>query len=339
MKLDGPLYAGLADAAGAVQRLQRLGHDGLYTLEGAQDPFLPLVLAAEHAPTLDLATGLAVALPRNPAHIAAKAWELQRYSGGRFMLGIGSQVRAHIEGRFGVDFHPVAPRMKEYIQAVRAFFDCWQHQRPLQFEGRFYRHTLMTPMFDPGPNEAPPPPILLGAVGPRMTRVAGEVADGLILHPFNNQAFVREQQVPRVLAALEESGRSRADFILQAGAMCSTGGTEEELAAAREAVRGLVAFYASTPAYLPVLAAVGAEALQPELHTLSRQGRWQDMAARVNDGLLDQFAPSGEPDAVAEELWRRHGDVADRLALYAPYTCSDEAWRSLLAGLRRRAGR
>jgi probable F420-dependent oxidoreductase len=194
MQVDGPFYAQLAGAADEARRLKAIGYDGVYTLEGSGDPFLPLALAAEHCPGLTIATGIAVAFPRNPSHIAYQAWDLQRFSDGHFMLGIGSQVRAHIEKRFGIDFNPPARRMREYIQAVKAFFKCWQEGAPLDFQGEFYRHTLMTPMFNPGPLDCGPPPVLLGAMGPRMTEVAGEVADGLIVHPFNTLPFLEEQQ-------------------------------------------------------------------------------------------------------------------------------------------------
>lgn len=337
MKVDGPFYARLSEAPAEARRLQSLGYDGIYTLEGAHDPFFPLLLAAEHCPGLDLATAIAVALPRNPAHVAAQAWDLQSYSRGHFMLGLGSQVRAHIENRFGMPFRPVAARMREYILAVRAFFDCWQQGVPLRFEGRYYRHTLMTPMFNPGPNPFGPPPILLGALGPRMTAVAGEVADGLIVHPFNNQDFLRNSQLPIVHSALQRAGRSRADFTIQIAAMCVTGATEQEYAHAEQAVRNLLAFYASTPAYRPALEAIGWEALQPELNRLSKQGRWEEMGALVEDDLLHQFAVCGEPGQIADQLWARYGDLADRLGIYAPYPCADEVWSEVIAGLQQQA--
>ena len=162
VKIDGPFYAQLGDAAEEARRLAAIGYDGVYTLEGSWDPFYPLVMAAEHAPGLDLATGIAVAFPRNPMHLAYQAWDLQKFSGGHFLLGIGSQVKAHIENRFGLDFNPPASRMREYIQALKAIFDCWQNGTRLDFRGKYYRHTLMTPMFNPGPNPCGIPPVLLG---------------------------------------------------------------------------------------------------------------------------------------------------------------------------------
>ncbi|HEY6131906.1 MAG TPA: TIGR03617 family F420-dependent LLM class oxidoreductase, partial [Halioglobus sp.] len=218
MKIDGPFYATLDTAATEARRLSAIGYDGVYSLEGSWDPFFPLVMAAEHAPELDIATGIAVAFPRNPMHLAYQAWDLQRFSKGKFLLGIGSQVKAHIEKRFGVDFSPPASRMREYILALKAIFDCWQNGTRLSFQGDYFRHTLMTPMFNPGPLDYALPPVLLGALGPRMTEVAGEVADGLIVHPFNSMPFLIDHALPAVNSGLATSGRRRSDFILQINA-------------------------------------------------------------------------------------------------------------------------
>jgi len=332
--IDGPLYARLGEAAVEARRLARIGYDGIYTLEGSGDPFLPLAIASEHCPQLTVATGIAVAFPRNPSHIAYQAWDLQRFSGGRFMLGIGSQVRAHIERRFGTSFDPPAARMREYILAVKAFFDCWQNGAELDFRGDYYRHTLMTPMFNPGPLESDPPPILLGAVGPRMTRVAGEVADGIIVHPFNNLPFLLERQLPALERGRQDSEEAEREFIVQVGAMCVTGGTEEEYRAAESVIRGLLAFYGSTPAYRPPMEAVGYGDLQPELNRLSKQGRWDDMSALIDDDFLHAFAVSGEPDTIAGQLREKYGTVATRVAIYAPYALADEIWRGVIEDLK-----
>lgn len=334
MLVDGPLYAQLADAASEAQRLQRIGYDGIYTLEGSGDPFLPLVLAAQQCPGLTLATGIAVAFPRNPAHIAYQAWDLQRFTKGHFMLGLGSQVRSHIEKRFGIEFDPPAPRMREYILAVKAFFDCWQNGAELNVQGRYYRHTLMTPMFNPGPVAGGPPPILLGAVGPRMTEVAGEVADGLIVHPFNTLPFLENTQLPALARGRAKALAAREHYIVQAGAICVTGTTEEEYRAAELTVKGLLAFYGSTPAYLPPMAAVGYEALHPELNRLSKQGRWEEMTQLIDDGFLKAFAVVGEPDTIAAQLLQRYQGLATRLSIYAPYVLPDTAWQAIIAGLK-----
>ena len=331
MLIDGPLYAQLGEAREEAIRLRQLGYDGLYTLEGAGDPFLPLALAAEHCPGMTIATGIAVAFPRNPSHIAYQAWDLQRFSGGHFMLGIGSQVKAHIEKRFGVPFDAPARRMREYILAVKAFFDCWQSGERLDFQGEFFTHTLMTPMFNPGPLECGVPPILLGAMGPRMTEVAGEVADGLIVHPFNTEAFLRDEQLPALKRGLADGAE---DFIVQVGAMCVTGTTEQEYEAARQTIRGLLAFYGSTPAYLPPMRSIGYEALQPELNALSKAGRWEEMTDLIDDRFLEAFAVCGEPDEVAAGLKARYGSIATRLSIYAPYRLPDNAWQTMIGQLK-----
>jgi len=335
MKIDGPFYAQLGGAAEEAKRLAAIGYDGVYTLEGSWDPFLPLAIASEHAPQLDIATGIAVAFPRNPMHLAYQAWDLQRFSGGHFLLGIGSQIRAHIENRFGVPFSPPAARMREYIQALKAIFDCWQNGSELQFEGEYFRHTLMTPMFNPGPLECGPPPVLLGALGPKMTEVAGEVADGLVVHPFNSMPFISDHALPAVMRGLERSGREREDFTLQVNAIVVTGQTEQERAVAKESVKSLLGFYASTPAYRPPMEAVGYGDLQPELNRLSKEGKWDELGSYIDDGFIDAFATSGEPDEIAGKLQHKYGEHADRLAIYAPYAAPDAMWAGILSSLKR----
>ncbi len=334
MKIDGPFYAQLGDAASEARRLADIGYDGIYTLEGSSDPFYPLVLAAEHAPQLDLATGIAVAFPRNPMHLAYQAWDLQKYSNGKFFLGIGSQIKAHIEKRFGVEFSPPAARMREYIMALKAIFDCWQNATPLNFNGEYFRHTLMTPMFNPGPLDCGPPPILLGALGPKMTEVAGEVADGLIVHPFNSMPFLTGHALPAVQRGLEKSGRTREDFLLQINAIVITGETDEAIAIATQSVKGLLGFYGSTPAYRPPMDAIGYGDLQPELNRLSKKGRWEELGEHIDQNFLDAFTTIGRPQEIAGKLREKYGAHADRLAIYAPYTAPDAMWSSILAALK-----
>ena len=334
MKIDGPFYATLDNAAAEAKRLAAIGYDGVYTLEGSWDPFLPLALASEHAPSLDIATGIAVAFPRNPSHIAYQAWDLQKFSKGKFLLGIGSQIKAHIEKRFGLEFNPPAARMREYILAVKAFFDCWQNGAPLDFQGKYYRHTLMTPMFNPGPNPYGPPPIMLGALGPKMTEVAGEVADGLIVHPFNSLPFLEERALPAVRRGLEKAGRSIDDFLLQVNAIVITGESEAEYLAAENSVKGLLGFYASTPAYRPPMEAVGLGELQPKLNALSKEGKWDQLGDCIDDDFLDAFCVRGEPGDIAAKLKARYGEYADRLAIYAPYAASDAMWAKIVSALK-----
>lgn len=334
MKIDGPFYAELGTAAQEAKRLADIGYDGVYTLEGSWDPFFPLVLASEHAPQLDLATGIAVAFPRNPMHIAYQAWDLHKYSQGKFMLGVGSQIKAHIEKRFGVEFSPPAKRMREYILAVKAIFDSWQNGTKLAFEGEYFRHTLMTPMFNAGPLPFGPPPILLGALGPKMTEVAGEVADGLIVHPFNSMPFLTEHALPAVHRGLEKSGRDRSDFILQINAIVITGETPQAMAAATQSVKSLLGFYASTPAYRPPMDAVGYGELQPELNRLSKEGAWDELGNHIDEDFVNAFATVGEPHEIAGKLREKYGEHADRLAIYAPYAAPDSMWRSIIAQLK-----
>lgn len=334
MKIDGPFYAQLDSAAQEAKRLAAIGYDGVYTLEGSWDPFYPLVMAAEHAPGLDIATGIAVAFPRNPMHLAYQAWDLQRFSRGRFLLGIGSQIKAHIENRFGTDFSPPAKRMREYILAMKAIFDCWQNNAPMQFEGEYYRHTLMTPMFHAGALEWGPPPILLGALGPLMTEVAGEVADGLIVHPFNSMPFLTEHALPAVQRGLVKSARSRDDFILQINAIVITGETPEARAQAASSVKSLLGFYASTPAYRPPMDAVGYGDLQPVLNRLSKEGKWDELADHIDDDFVAAFTTQGEPADIAAQLREKYGRHADRLAIYAPYAAPDAMWQSIIAELK-----
>ena len=339
MKIDGPFYATLDTAAEEATRLAEVGYDGIYTLEGNSDPFLPLVVAAGAAPGIDLATGIAVAFPRNPLHLAYQAWDLQKYSKGHFILGLGSQVRAHIERRFGCEFDQPARRMQELVEATKAFFNCFQHGEPLHYEGEFYRHTLMTPMFDAGKNPYGIPPILIGAVGPRMTRVAGEAADGIIVHPFNTRPFLEHEQAPLLTDALASKGRKREDFIVQAGAMVVTGNNEQEYEAALGTIKGLLGFYGSTPAYVPPMKAVGLDGLQPALNRLSKEGAWDKMAGLVDDEFVSHFAVCGEPKDIARQLWARYGDLVDRLSIYAPYQSQPDVWPGIIAELKQLSGR
>jgi probable F420-dependent oxidoreductase len=321
-------------AAEEAKRLAAIGYDGVYTLEGSWDPFLPLAIASEHAPQLDIATGIAVAFPRNPSHIAYQAWDLQTFSSGRFSLGIGSQVKTHIEKRFGLEFDPAAARMREYILAVKAFFDCWQNGRKLDFRGKYYRHTLMTSMFNPGPNPYGIPPILLGALGPKMTEVAGEVADGLIVHPFNSMPFLEEKALPAVKRGLAKSGRTLDEFTLQVNAIVITGESEEDYLLAEKSVRDLLGFYASTPAYAPPMEAVGLGDLQPKMNSLSKAGKWEELGSHVDDHFIDAFCTQGKPEDIAGSLKQKYGAYADRLAIYAPYSAPDEMWARIIGELK-----
>ena len=334
MRVDGPLVtAHLADAAGEARALEQRGYDGAYTFEGPHDPFLPLVAAASATEELELMTAVAIAFARNPMTLAAQANDLQLVSEGRFHLGLGSQVKAHVERRFSMPWSAPAARMRELVLAVRAIWACWQDREPLRFEGEHYTHTLMTPFFDPGPNPFGPPPIWLGGVGPRMTEVAGEVADGFLVHPFCTQRSLLEVTLP----ALERGRARRTDpgtpIQVALPVMVATGETEAGFDAALQAVRAQIAFYASTPAYRVVLEVHGWEGIQPELQARTRAGDWAGMAALVSDEVVDAIAVVAAPDDVADAIRQRYGAVLDRVALNAPYAADPELWADIAADL------
>jgi probable F420-dependent oxidoreductase len=263
-------------------------------------------------------TNVAIAFPRNPIHLAHQANDLQLLTAGRFILGLGTQVRAQIEKRFGADFDRPVVRMTELVGALRAIFEAWNTGERLDFRGQYYRHTLMTPAFNPGPNPYGPPPIYLGALGPRLTRATAEVADGLLVMPFGSKRFLHDAVLPRVREGLAACGREAADFAVVPEIIVSTGGTERERADADDAARRLLAFYGSTPAYRPVLEVHGWADLQPELNALSKQGRWQEMGKLIDDDMLHTIVACGTPADVAAHIRDRIDGVADQVCLYQP---------------------
>jgi probable F420-dependent oxidoreductase len=333
MLIDGGIGADLHAAAAGARKAEEAGYDAIWTAETGHDPLLPLAIAAEHTERVGLGTGIIVAFGRSPMTLANSAWDLNAFSGGRFLLGLGSQIKPHIEKRYSMPWSHPAPRMREFILAMRAIWDCWQNGTPLDFRGEFYTHTLMTPFFNPGPNEFGAPRVFLAAVGEGMTKVAAEVADGLLVHGFTTEKYLREVTVPAVDAVLGAHGRSRAEFQLSYPAFVVTGDGAEEVEAAETGTRRQIAFYASTPAYRPVLECHGWGDLQPELNTLSKRGAWEEMGRLISDEVLDAFAVRGTPEEVPAELHRRFGDVIDRISLYMPYKDQGVAPR-ILSGLR-----
>jgi probable F420-dependent oxidoreductase len=334
MKIDAALITGLTETAQGAQRLEAAGFDGAYTFEGNRDPFYPLLLAAEHTSRLELTTAIAVAFPRNPMHLAYQAWDLQEFSRGRFLLGLGSQVRAHIQNRFGVDFSRPAARMRELVLAIKAIWGCWHDGEPLCFEGEFYTHKLMTPLFNPGPNPFGKPPVLVGGLGPKMLEAAGEAADGVIAHPFNTQPYFRKLALPAIDRGIARSGRERDAFILSIQAMIITGRTQEEYDVADRTIRQLLGFYGSTPAYRPPMEACGLGDLQTELNAMTKQGRWTELAQLIDDDFVDAFCVRGEPETIADKLRERYGTIADRLSIYAPYPAAPDLWPPIVAALK-----
>jgi probable F420-dependent oxidoreductase len=331
VKIDTALY-GLGDAVARARQLRDLGVDGVFSFEGPHDVFAPLVLASTVG-GLDLLTNVAIAFPRNPIHLAHQANDLHLLSGGRFTLGLGSQIRPQIERRFGAEFdHPVA-RMAEMIAALRAIFTCWNDGTRLDFRGEFFEHTLMTPMFNPGPNPHGPPPIFVGALGPRMTRMAAEVADGVLVMPFNSKRHFAEHTLPRVAEGLAAANRNPSSFTVLPEVIVSVGRTDEELAAADEGTRFLLGFYASTPAYRPVLDAHGWGDLQPEAAAVIGSGRWDELGTLIDDEVLTTIAARGTPNEVAAEITDRFGDHAERVGFYLPYAFADDTLGELVDAL------
>ena len=320
MKLDIQLDARPDQAATRARELLEAGVDGLFTFEGPHDVFLPLIVAAgsSDVPPTDLMTNVAIALPRSPMHLANLAYDLHLLSGGRFRLGLGSQIKPHIENRYGAEWSRPAARMRETVLAVKAILQAWQDGTRLDFRGEFTKHTLMPPTFVPGPNPHGIAPVLLGALGPVMTRTAAEVADGLLVMPFHSERHFRERTLAAVAEGLEISGRERIDIFPQA--IVAMGTTPEEIEAASVGVRGLLAFYGSTPAYRSVLEIEGRGDLQPELNALSKTGDIMTMIDLVDDDLLRTLAVVGTPEECAAEIKRRFGDVADRVCAYFPGT-------------------
>jgi probable F420-dependent oxidoreductase len=342
MKVDGNM-GGTVDGTGGgdlgaiarqVAEAEAAGLDGLWTTETSRDPFLPLLLAADRSPTLTLGTAIAVAFARNPMTVASVATDLQSFSSGRFILGLGSQVKAHIERRFSMPWSEPATRMREFVLALRAIWASWQDGSRLDFRGDFYRHTLMSPMFTPGRNPWGPPPVLLAAVGPRMTTVAAEVADGLIVHGFTTERYLREVTWPLIDAGLSKSHRTRDQFTVSYPGLLATGETEEEMAEAVAAVRGQVAFYASTPAYRAVLDLHGWGSLHEELHRMSVRADWAAMARLIDDTVLRTFAVVAGPEEAGAEIFRRYGRLVDRYTLYAPYPLGNCVRRRVVVSLR-----
>jgi len=317
MKLDGGIPLDLNQSGEAARRLEEMGYSGGWSAELDHDPFLPLVPAINQTEQLQVGTGIAVAFARNPMTIANLAWDLQLHSQGRFILGLGTQIRPHITKRFSMPWSAPVERMREFIKALHAIWDSWEDKAPLKFRGDFYSHTLMTPMFNPGPCPHGRPPVFLAAVGPKMTELAGEVADGWFSHGFTTESYLKEVSLPAFAKGLELSGRSRQAVEISIPAMAVMGTTEEELEAAAVGTRQQIAFYGSTPAYRPVLEHHGWGALQDELNALSKQGEWIKMGELITDDILQTFAAVGTPVEVAAELWRRFADVVDRLSFYS----------------------
>ena len=328
----------ITDAGRAATDLETAGYSGAWTVEGPHDPFLPLAVAAADTADIELGTAIAVAFARNPMLLANIGWDLQTLSQGRFVLGLGSQIKPHITKRFSMEWSRPAARMREMVQAVRAIWDTWQHGTPLRFRGDFYQHTLMTPMFTPKASDLGdfgPPKIYLAGVGPLMTEVAGEVCDGFLCHPFTTEKYLREVTLPAL-----ERGRARAGIASMDGyeiagpSFVVTGETDEEMEGLATATRQQIAFYGSTPAYRPVLEIHGWGDLQNDLNTLSKRGQWVEMAALIDDEILNTFAVVAPLEQVASELGRRYGDVISRISFYNQDRGDSDRRRAVMADIK-----
>lgn len=324
MKIDAGLSASMADIPREVARLEAMGYDGVRVAELNHDPFLPLTLAAEHSERVELVTSVAVAFARNPMSLAIVAHDLNAFAGGRLVLGLGSQVKPHVERRFSMPWHKAARQMREFIEAMQAIYDCWYDGERLEFLGEYYRHTLMPATFTPRNTEAGRPRITLSATGPLMTKVAAEVADGMIMHPFSSATYIREVTLPAISIGLEASGRTLADFELDYAPIVATGTDEASMARSVAAARDRIAFYGSTEAYKPVLDIHGWGDLQVELNGLNKRQQQAEMAALIDDEVLHTIAIVGEPKEVVQQMKERLGGVIGRTGFHVPGLSDDE---------------
>ncbi len=335
MKVDASGYSPSVQQAGAAAvAAERAGYDGWWAVETQSDPFVGCAVAAERTERIDVGTGLAIALARNPMSVAVQANDLQALSNGRFVLGLGSQIKPHITRRYSMPWSKPAARMREFVLAIRAIWDTWGTGAPLDFRGEFYTHTLMSPFFNPGPNPHGCPRIVLAGVGPLMTEAAGEVADGLICHGFSTERYVREVTVPALQRGRAKTGHGLEEFEITAPGFIVARDSEEEITEGTQIVRQQIAFYGSTPAYRPVLDLHGWGDLQDELHAMTKRGEWDRLAELIDDDVLHTFAVIGTPEAALAELERRYGDIATRVTLSLPPEHDEQRWAALFDSLR-----
>ncbi len=334
MKVDAPLYSFDAPEA-EIERLEAKGYAGAFTYEGPHDPFFPLLLAARASSRIDLYTAVAIGFARNPMILANIGWDLQTLSKGRFLLGLGTQIKPHVEKRFGMPWSKPAARMRDMVLAIKEIWRCWETNERLDYRGEIYQHTLMTPMFNPGPAPFGLPPIFLAGVGPRMTEVCGEVADGFFLHPFSTARSLETLTLPALDRGLAKSGRAESALEISLQVMVCTGANDEEIEQARQSTRQQIAFYGSTPAYRPVLDCHGWGGLQPELNTLTKQGRWSEMTALVSDEVLEEIAVCAPIGDVAKRVRERCLGRADRVSLVAHWTRDPDLWDDVVRDLNR----
>jgi probable F420-dependent oxidoreductase len=328
-----PIY-GLSDAATEAARLERAGADGVFTFEGPHDVFLPLALAAA-ATDLAVMTNVAIAFPRNAVHLAHSAWDLHMLSGGRFTLGLGAQIRTHVERRFGMDFDRPVARMQDTVEAVRAIFATWQDGVPLDHRGPYRSHTLMTPVFSPPASQWGPPPVVVGGLGPKMCAMAAEVADGLAVMPVTSERFFSEVTMAAVAEGAARRDPALPPLELLPELIVCTGRDEAEMETAEAGCRGLLGFYSSTPAYRPVFELEGYGEIQPAARNLTREGRWDELSELIEDPLLQKISVRGTPAEVARQIAERYGAHTERVAVYLPYGPADGLLEELVDEMHR----
>src|SRR5215212_883710 len=335
MKLD----AGLGTEGKYLKEIDRtaraaedLGFSGLWTSETKHDAFLPLAIAANETQGVELGTSVAIAFSRSPMETAQTAWDLQDLSDGRFLLGLGTQVKAHITRRFSMPWDRPAARLREYILALRAIWDAFQNEGPLEFEGEHYQHTLMTPFFNPGPIDQPEIPVYIAGVNTRLARLAGEICDGFHVHPFHSPEYVRQTVMPALAEGAEGVGRDPEQVTLATSVFVIAAGDEERATEQRESVRSQISFYASTPTYRTVLEAHGWEEVGERLGTMAREKKWREMPVLVTDEMLAAFAVEAAPDEIGPALRERYEGLIDRVALYLPFAAGerDEFWQTVV---------
>lgn len=330
MKIDaGMTFTNLREVPAIAQAAEAIGFDAVWTSETQHEALLPLTLVAEHTRRIQFGTAIAVAFARSPTILAHLAWDLAAQSGGRFILGLGTQVKAHIERRFGMTWESPTPKLREMILAMRAIWDCWQNGAPLNFRGRFYKLTLMSPFFNPGPIGAPQVPIFIAGVNPGLCQLAGELADGFHVHPFHTIKYLREAILPAIEAGAAKAGRTRRQVQLTSAVFVIRDDAE------REMVRAQVAFYASTPSYRPVLDCHGWGKTGERLSHLAARHQWAEMPREISDEMLETFAVIAPPDQLAGRLLDKYNGLLDRVALYAPFVPgqNEADWRALVEAI------
>ena len=339
MKLDAALAIDavhLRDVAGIVRAAEEIGFSALWTPETQHNGFFPLLLAAEHSQRIELGTAVTIAFPRSPMVMAQNAWDMQAISGGRFILGLGTQVKAHIERRYSTNWEAPVPRLRDYIAALRAIWQSWQTGERLNYQGQFYQHTLMTPFFSPGPIKHPRIPIYIAGVNEGLARLAGETCDGFHIHPFHSAKYITDVVRPQIAAGAQAAGRTLADVTLVSSAFIVSGENDAQIEMARHMAREQIAFYASTPTYRVVLACHGWEEVGEQLSRLAAMKRWSQMSALITDEMLDVFTVQAPLEELGVALRARYDGVLDRVFNYLPYVpgAHDALWRTLASALR-----